>query len=101
MKKHTPFTEAQELAIVSRYGTAERAGETIRQIGKDLHCTDAPIRAVLVTHGVKLRDAHGRTGSGSKDLCDVPAKTFPALDWRLTKQERAERQRGGVPKVGR
>jgi hypothetical protein len=101
MKKPPPFTEAQERAICERYGTSDTPGETIRQIGKDIGSTDMPIRAVLVKHGIELRRTHGRAGSGGKDLCDVPAKTFPALDWRLSPQERAERQRGGKPRVGR
>lgn len=92
--KPRTFTAEEELSIVARYGSREQPGEPIRSISASFHTGDSPIRAILRKHGRPLHVVH-------RDPNDKPVTPIPALDWRLTSKERAERQRGGKPRVGR
>ena len=80
-KSKRVFTPEEEAAIIARY----QADEAIRDIAKDYHMADKPIRDVLLKHNIPLR--RERTDPNAKAPTPIPA-----LDPGLTPKERAARQ---------
>lgn len=84
--KERILTPEEVADIVARY-TAEPPA-TIIELCRIHHTSDRTIKAALRRAGVRL---HGVR----RDPCEKSTTHIPALDWRLTKAERAARQLAG------